>query len=210
VAPSFPRDILFGYIFEQQDGRRRLLIMGEGGNVHELDADSYAYLSRHESAFMVHSFTPQIEKRRIFFASAFQIASVMSLDNLAETRRGVWGSVSWGIDYDAQTDHLYVSDFFIGRIYKVEIGTMKTVESRLLQPGIRPVVFDPHRRLVYVGDYFSRSIFVLDADLRKLGKIRCAGKLREMKLSADGQTLYLAGWNGAYAIHLEDALKSLK
>jgi len=101
---------------------------------------------------------------------------------------------------------MYVADFFFGLITKIDADSMKGIKSCYFRPGLRPIVFDEQRKLLYVGSYHSKDILVLNEELHELGRLRSAGATRNMVLTQDNRTLYLAGMGGIYAIDLETAL----
>ena len=64
------------------------------------------------------------------------------------------------------------------------------------------------RAMVYVGNYMSKRILVLDTELQKRLVLRTGGSVRAMELGPDGDTLYTGGMGGIYAIDLNRALAS--
>ena len=193
-------------------GQRRLIITTEMGlNLQYVDPETLITLAVYHPFFsgQYHS-TIDPGRRRMLASTIFPyIAASISLDDPSQFKIGVPGTYSWGNDLDPAGNHLYITDFFLGRLTKADADTMKVEKSRLLQPGLRPVVYDPKRKLIYVGSYHSKDILVLDEELETLGRFLSAGTTRDMYLSQDRQTLFLGGMGGIYAVNIDLALKSI-
>lgn len=206
VTPDRPVDI---FLDERPDGQRIILVTCEWGLfIHEIDATTMTVLGTHhpfESGQYHSTIDPQ---QRLMFASTVfpYIAAKISLDEPSRHQRGVRGLVSWGSDYDPVGNHMYVADFFFGLVTKIDAESMKGIKSRYFRPGLRPIVFDEQRKLLFIGSYHSKDILVLDEELHELGRLRSAGTTRNMVLTQDNRTLYLAGMGGIYAIDLDAAL----
>jgi len=199
-------------LFTNRKGEKRLLALSFlDGKLYFLDPYTLDIISsRVYSPFIANCNFVRISqtKRRLYCSviSWGYIATIINLEDMDQVRRGVWGLGSWGIDYEPDSNYFYISDFFLGRLYKVDEETMKIVDQSLLRPGIRSVVFDPNRRYIYVGDYYLKDVFVLDENLNEIGRLRSNGRITDMALSHDGGLLYTIGWKGVYTIDLNSAL----
>jgi len=200
------------FLCTASDGKKRLLAMSFlDGKLFVIDPLNLALVGEHVYSPLIANcnFIRMSEERRRLYCAVISwgyIAALVDIDNPDHARRGVWGLGSWGIDMDPASGYFYISDFFLGRMYKVDEDSMEVVASALLRPGIRPVVFDPRRKYVYVGDYYLKDVFVLDENLEEIARLGSNGRLTDMALSQDGTLLYTIGWGGVYAIDLEKAL----
>lgn len=200
------------FLCTTSDGGKRLLALSFlEGKLLVVDPLELELLAEHVYSPLIANcnFIRMSEQRRRLYCAVISwgyIAALVDIDNPDRARRGVLGLGSWGIDMDPASRYFYISDFFLGRMYKVDEDSMKVVASALLRPGIRPVVFDPKRRRVYVGDYYLKDVFVLDENLEEIARLSSNGRLTDMALSQDGALLYTVGWRGVYAIDLEKAL----
>lgn len=205
-------EIMDLFLYETAAGERHLLALTFlDGKLLALDPESLAPISAHvySPLIMNCNFAGMSQDKRLLYAAVFswgKIAVLVDPENPSGARRGVWGIGSWGIDFEPQGTHFYITDFFLGRVYKVDEASMRVVAQALLRPGIRSVVYDPRRRYVYVGDYYLDRVFVLDDRLRRVATLRSNGRLTDMALSRDGTLLYTAGWRGVYAIDLHEAV----
>jgi len=206
-------EIIDIFLYENGRGEEQLLALSFlDGKLFSLNPTSLDLISgRVYSPFIMNcNFARMSQAKRVLYCAVFswgKIATRIDLENAGRAERGVWGIGSWGIDFEGHGDHFYISDFFLGRLYKVDEKSMKVVGHALLRPGIRSVVYDPKRGYIYVGDYYLKNVYVLDEHLRKVCTLRSNGKVTDMALSRDGAYLYTAGWQGIYAIDLLAALE---
>jgi hypothetical protein len=210
-SKQFFGQILDLFLLPDGKGGRRLYVVSEGGvHIYQLNPDTLEMLE-YAAPFVTIQMDTVIDARRnALYGATFGpwLAVRFNLDNPLYYRRAALGIGSWGLDRDPLKNELYVSDFFLGRITKVDAQSMAVLRSRTFWPGWRSVVFDPQRRLVYVGNYFFPRVLVLDENLKQRAVLQTHGAVRNLVLSADQNTLYVACLGGLFAIDLDLAVQT--
>jgi hypothetical protein len=213
---KLPEQIVDLFLDTTASGRKRLLALSFlHGSLYVLDPDTLRLESSRTYAFSIQNYNfGKIHPRKRFLCASVirlpYVAGVIDLEGEKGTRFGVPGLGSWGIDVDPDADVFYVSEFFFGYVFKVDSTSMRVVKWTYLRPGIRSVVFDSKRKLIYVGDYYFKDIFVLDQDLNKVGILRSNGRVTLMRLSKDCDSLYTVGWRGVFRVDLQSALSMME
>lgn len=198
-------------LFLLPDGRggKQLYVIAEGGiHMYRLHPDTLNLLELSSPFFSIQMDTIVDPEHNAMYGATFGpwIAARFNLDNPRQYRRAALGLGSWGLDRDPVKNQLYVSDFFLGRITRIDAHSMAVRQSRVFLPGWRAVAFDPKRRLVYVGHYFYPRILVLDENLNRRAVLETHGAVRNLELAADRNTLYVACLGGVFAIDLDRAM----
>lgn len=93
-----------------------------------------------------------------------RIVSKIPLDGKTPPKRGRLGAGSWSVFYDAKDNDVYVTDFFLGMVYRLDAATLETEWSCRLTPGERPVLADQNRRVLYVGNVMTGRLTMFNMD----------------------------------------------
>jgi len=97
-----------------------------------------------------------------------------------------------GVSLDEKRRRVYVSNAVSGRVLAVDRRTFKTAGSIAALPGIRPVLVDGSRELIYVGNMLSPYLRVYDFDHRLVARVFVGRNCRTLYLTPSTNRL-LAG-----------------
>ncbi len=201
-----PDDILFD---EKND---RLLVLYEEGGLGVYDPVTLSERQFKRWSCCVSSKAILSEKqKKIFIASLFTPVTLTTArpGNLNQLQHKILGLSSWGIALDRREENLYITDFFLGRLYKLDARTLKVRQSTWLKSGIRPVAVDEGRKLIYIGNYIDPYLVVLDKNFNMLTKVFVGSTCRDIKLLKNGR-LFVATRLGLLEVHVDELIRSLK
>ena len=198
-----PDDIIFD---ETSD---LLLVLYEEGGIGTYDPVTLKEITFSRWPCCVSSkFILSQKQKKVFIASLFTPITLTTADggSLKQLQRKVLGLSSWGVDIDSREENVYLTDFFFGRLYKLDADTLSVKQSSWIKSGIRPVEIDEKRKLVYVGNYLDPYLLVLDENFNQIKKIFVGKTCRDIKLLKNGR-LFVATQLGLVEVHVDEILK---
>lgn len=98
--------------------------------------------------------------------------------------------VGGGVALDRRRRRVYASSFLSGKITAIDRDTFDTVDVIRAQPGLRPVLVDDERKLIYVGSMIGSRLMVYDFRHRRAGSVFIGRNCRALYLTpATGRLL---------------------
>lgn len=192
--------------------RDRIIVTYEGGELGAYDPESLKEkMLIHDGGLKYCGITNGVYSKKcdkIFIARQFTpfILTGARCHDLKTSMAKFMGLSSWGITLDHKEKYIYITDFFLGKIYKVNAKNFKIVRSARIKSGIRPVEIDDKRNLIYVGNYLNPYLLILNKNFRVIKKIFVGNPCRGLKLLKNGR-LFAATVFGLVEIHVNDCLK---
>jgi hypothetical protein len=118
-------------------------------------------------------------------------------------RSGKWGSMSWGVSLRNGTNELYVTDFFLGTVNRLDKRTLRTEWSKRIGSGVRGVLVDECRDALYVGDYATGELRIFRlSDPRKYMIVRTGGaRIHLIAQSPVTKQIYLGTRVGLFRVN---------
>jgi len=111
--------------------------------------------------------------------------------------------VTWGCDWDAVARRAYVAVASLGLLEVIDYDSGRIVNWRFAGLGIRPVAFDPQRRLIYAGTFLSGDVIAVDADTLEVVHRWFVGRfLRQLEISRDRRSLLATSTLGIVRVPL--------
>jgi hypothetical protein len=104
---------------------------------------------------------------------------------------------------DETGGHLFVTSTARGLVYELDPMTLAVRRERSVEKGVRFVVHDARRDRLYVGNYFTGDLLVLDpATLSVLGRVYLGPRTRWIEETGAGDALLVASGFGAFSVDL--------
>jgi len=124
---------------------------------------------------------------------------------LASQYPSSWLAGTWGCDWDPVGRRAYVAVASFGALEVIDYDSGRILDWGFAGFGIRAVIFDAQRRLVYMGAFPSGEVIAMDADTLAVVHRWFAGRfLRDLKLSRDGNSLLATSTLGVVRVPLPD------
>lgn len=117
---------------------------------------------------------------------------------------------SWSFSYHPARKLFYVAGFSSGNIYIISEHTFQITGVLPVKPGIRPIVVDTQRNVLYVGNHLEEYLYVLNMDGKTLGKFFIGRKCRSIILSPKTHRLFAGTSAGISEIYIDAFLKDLR
>jgi hypothetical protein len=139
-----------------------------------------------------------------FVAAAFR-GDPFSFRPLAAASRypSSWLAGTWGCDWDPAERRAYVAVASFGVLEVIDYDSGLILDWGVAGFGMRAVVFDAQRRLVYMGSFPSGKVIAVDADTLAVAHRWFAGRfLRDLKLTRDRSALLATSTLGVVRIPL--------
>lgn len=151
------------------------------------------------------------KQKKIFIASLFTPVTLTTTgsEHLEQLQRKILGLSSWGIALDEHEENLYITDFFLGRLSKLDANTLQVTQSAWIKSGIRPVAVDEGRKLIYIGNYLDPYLIILDGNFKKIAKVFVGKTCRDIKLLKNGR-LFAATRIGLVEVYVDKLLKDVR
>jgi hypothetical protein len=115
---------------------------------------------------------------------------------------------SMGVGLDRKRDLIYVSAFVSGVIHVADQETLHRVTSFKTMPGVRAVVPDEKRGLIYVGNMIDPYLRVYRPDYTLLAKIYIGGICRVIYISPHSGRVFAGSMYGLLEIKADELLKN--
>jgi len=101
--------------------------------------------------------------RRVFYSQIQWIPpglTELDYDTLRTVRTMFW-PVGNGFDVHPETGDIFLVDMMLGRLHRIDPEQLESTDSVFLGIGLKLVVYDAHRDLLYVGNYFTGEFHVV-------------------------------------------------
>lgn len=112
--------------------------------------------------------------------------------------------VIMGAGADSATQRLFLASTFTGKLHVIDLKTFSPVRSLYLGTGLREVLVDRKRNVLYVGNFITGKLLVMDLKtLKLLREFYLGDKLRALTLSPKSNTLFAASVYGIFKINVQ-------
>lgn len=185
--------------------RDRLLVLFEEGAAAFYDPDTLNEIQFTRWQCCVSSKGALSEKNdMLYVAHTFNpaIVSIARLTGLQQIRRKQLGLSSWWVSLNQSESQLYVTDFFLGKVYVLNPLTLDVTNSAWVQSGIRAVIVDEKRELIYAGNYLNPYLLIMNSDFKVIKKVYIGHFCRSLKLLRNGR-LFAATAIGLLEVHVD-------
>ncbi|MFA6450740.1 MAG: hypothetical protein WCX65_14800 [bacterium] len=118
--------------------------------------------------------------------------------------------ISFGNGLDRKRGRIYVSVIVTGRIRVVDQKTFRRIGAFMTKPGVRSVVFDEKRDVIYVGNMIDPYLRVYGSDYSLLGKIYIGRICRVIYISPKSNRVFAGSMYGLLEIKIDDLLRDSK
>lgn len=189
--------------------RDRILVLFEEGAAALYDPDTLNEIQFTRWQCCVSSKGALSEKNdMLYVAHTFNpvIVSLARLTGLQQIRRKQLGLSSWWVSLNQSESQLYVTDFFLGKVYVLNPQTLDVINSAWVQSGIRAVIVDEKRELIYAGNYLNPYLLIMNSDFKVIKKVYIGHFCRSLKLLRNGR-LFAATAIGLLEVHIDKILK---
>lgn len=113
-------------------------------------------------------------------------------DTLQCTRK-VFGGLepAWSVSYNPVRKLFYVAGFFSGKIHVISEPDFVQTDILRVKPGIRPVVVDTFRNVIYAGNYLDDVMYVLNNDGHILGEFFVGKRCRSIVIAPKTRRVFV-------------------
>ncbi len=197
-----PADI---YMDEKRD---EIIILFEW-NIAAYDPDTLQRISscsnKHKANFVQGIISSESDK---FYVACFTFGGVQerNLKTCRITRQIPFQMTPWAIAADSEGKSLYFTDFLLGTLSVVDVKSFKIIKSVHIKSGVRAVEVDEKRGLIYVGNFLSPYLVILDNNLQILEKVFVGNPCRDIKLLKNGR-LFVASNLGLLEVDVDEVMK---
>ncbi len=113
-----------------------------------------------------------------------------------------------GVALDFTRDRVYVSNILSGKVAAVDRETFRSAGKLDSLPGIRPVVVDEKRKLIYVGNMMEPYLRVYGYDHRLLARVYIGRNCRAIYLTPKTNRLLAGSSLGVLEVNVDNLLKN--
>lgn len=186
------------------DPSRQLLVTSENRKMQSFDLSSF-----NKKINMIIDGNPYTgffsEDKKTFFIAFFvgKYAALQinpyTLKIQNKLMRPWWVIMGAGADF--ATRRLFLASTFTGRLHVIDLKTFSPVRSLYLGTGLREVLVDNRRNLLYVGNFITGKLLVMDLkNLKLLREFYLGDKLRALTLSPKSNILFAASVYGIFRV----------
>jgi hypothetical protein len=192
------------------DVNRKFLILGSD-KVNEIVRISYSKFPRVEKKrFRVQSSDFLLSDSRLIVAGLSSLEAI-NIDTGKILSKHIFGipDPENRISLDTVHEKIVGTNFICGFITVYDSRTLSPLRRKWLSPGIRFIYFDIRRDLIYVANYLSGKIYILDGSSLKTRKLFFTGRrIRNLAMSANGEELIVVSSAGLFKIKIDRVLSN--
>ena len=113
------------------------------------------------------------------------------------------GAYFFNLELDEKGGRLFASSTSRGFLYELDPLTLAIRQEAPIDRGVRFAAYDTVRNILYVGNYFTGELMVIDPKtLQQLGSVYLGPRLRWLEITADKQRLLIASGFGGFEVDL--------
>ncbi len=191
----------------------RLIAVPEGGRLWLYDLKDNTYTETNRSLYYYSAGFFNSLESKLYTISYLGPYLLKEYDTETfQCKRKIIGGLepAWSLTYDPARKLFYVAGFFSGKIHVVTNGDFQRAQILPSKPGVRPVVVDSERNVIYAGNYMDDTMSVLNYDGNVLGKIFVGKRCRSLVLSPHTRRLFAGTSIGVLEIDINSFLKQWK
>ena len=114
-----------------------------------------------------------------------------------------WLAATWGCDWDPMARRAYVAVASLGLLETIDYDSGRILKRSFIGPGVRSVLFDPRRGLIYAGFFLSGDVIAIDEHSGAVIDRWFAGRfLRQLAFSRDQTSLLVTSILGIVRLPL--------
>ena len=196
--------------FIQYDPKTDRLYVSQdyGGNIWVVDRPSFRLVTSIPSAEGAVTDDVWIDDvgRQVFVSGTYKVGWRVDTYDLSTLARKNTYLRPWDIGFHFSTidpvgRRAYLGSTTTGRVWVLDLDSLKEKGSFRLEVGLRNLNFDPFRRWVLIGGYFSGTLYAYDPDRARLvGSLFFGKRLRWVQVDRENGKWYVATSVGGFEI----------
>ncbi len=112
---------------------------------------------------------PSPSTKNIYNARAIVPPGIEELEyETLEIKRRMYWPVSMGFDVDQESGDIFLVNLFPGRLHKIDPVKLESTDSMHIGIGLKLVLYDPYRDLVYIGNYLTGDFYIVSWKKKKI------------------------------------------
>lgn len=185
-----PHNALVLFLDSKND---RLIGIPEGGQIWLYDLQEKKYIKT-DRALYNYAGGMMDDAASKFYALSYlgpYLLKEYNADTLQCTRK-ILGFLepSWSMSYNPARRFFYVAGFFSGKIHVISEPDFQQTGVLNVKPGIRPVVVDTLRNVIYAGNYLQDTMYVLNNDGNILGEFFVGKRCRSIVIAPRSRRVF--------------------
>lgn len=188
----------------------RLIAVPEGGRLWLYDLHEKTYTETNRSLYYYSNGVLDAAASKLYTISYLGPYLLKEYDtNTLQCKNKFTGFLepAWSLSYDNMRRMFYVAGFFSGKIHVISQTDLQPAGMFYSKPGVRPVLVDSQRNVIYAGNYLEDDMSVLNNDGYALGKIFVGKRCRSLFLSPRSRRLFAGTSIGILEIHIDGFMK---
>jgi hypothetical protein len=189
------------------DGKLLYMVADDPSGVVLIDADALTLIAHAPYPEANTALVVDAERGRLVHLTNQGTVRLLDRFSLAALKsKRVAGRLYFNAAIDTRRDEIVVDSMASGRLFALDRDTLATKRKGRSDRGLRHLVYDGKRDLLYAGNFFTGAVVALAADdFAERARWVVGPRPRWMELSDDGDTLRVASGAGGITIGLPDA-----
>jgi len=127
----------------------------------------------------------------------------LEYETLKLKRRMYW-PLSMGFDVDQESGDIFLVNFFPGRLHKIDPVKLESTDSMYIGIGLKLVLYDPYRDLVYIGNYLTGDFYIVSWKKKKiLATVNVGNRNKSLILVPGSNRLFTTTSYGLFEIDVD-------
>lgn len=135
---------------------------------------------------------------------------VVELDgDTLEIRRTMAYPFGFGMDVDPVTGDIFLVQTILGSLHRIDPAELESRDSLFIGFGLKLVVYDSFRELLYIGNYFTGDFHIVSWEKRKvLATVDVGTRNRSIVIDPVSRRVFTSTQYGLFEIHVDTLLAS--